>query len=108
MLDPARIKEIICRNNVSEYTDYCFAVIQRLQNMDVPKGMYHMLKLIDNLLEKFAEEGNLSEIQQHIIRHGDILEYFKDFDDDPKYKKVQQISSEIYHKYVEDNSQPSN
>ena len=67
--------------------------------MDVPKGVYHMLKLIDNLLEKFAEERNLSEIQQCIIsNHGQDLEYFVD-SEDPKYKKVQQIATDICHAY---------
>lgn len=107
-LDPARIEEVICRNNVSGYTDYCFAIIQRMKNMDVPKGVYHMLKLIENLLEKFAEQRNLSEVQQCIMsNHGEDLDDFVN-SEDPKYKKVQQIASEICHEYFGNKQQLSN
>lgn len=94
-LDPGRIEEVICRNNVGGYTDYVFAVIARFQKMDCPKGVYYMLQIVNELLSKFSESRGKSEVYEAIInKHGNTLEEIADSNNE-KYKKASNMSHEI-------------
>lgn len=80
-LSPDRI-ESLANYNLPNFVDYFFAVLEKFFNGREGKGVYRALQIIEDLLEKFRCERDVSEVKRTILdHHCEILEKLCDNED---------------------------